>query len=120
MPNDKIVTFFELLKKLTNNGNMQWSVTSDDDIYQSSFSNYSVQISKCPDENGEPDYFITIFDSNGETIEHLQPSDISPPYRKPYLEFSELFEITRRQALGVDQALDDIIKEMKKMEDIPF
>jgi hypothetical protein len=66
-----------------------------------------------------PDYFLTIIDSHGREVEVISNISLRPlsdekdaDGRTPYATFSELYDAARRLALGVDDAIDSLLKKL--------
>jgi hypothetical protein len=110
----------KLLRRLhakTAQGQVQWEGTAKEGMFQSSFPNYVVRISV--DSRGEgsaPDYFLTIRNAAGRVVESTSDVAIDqgmngPPQAFPLMK--ELHDMARRQALGVDKALDSLLSELE-------
>jgi hypothetical protein len=102
------------LRDRTNSGKLVWQETSEDNVYQSSLPNYSIQITTRLgyDENSqspETEYVLRIYDGQSKLIEELDDSTIYKENKHnlqktnvyPYFIMEELFIAARRQALGV-------------------
>jgi hypothetical protein len=64
------------------------------------------------------DYFIEIVNEDGRTIDRfsdvtLEKTDPSPQdHPGHFITMKDLFDVARRKALGVDQALDEILRNL--------
>ena len=96
MAEDKIVRLVRLLLEKTKAGEIKWEETSKLNIFQFSVSNYSLLISR---------QILTVCTREGDIIEEV--NGLEPPHEGVRL--SELFELARRDAMGVEKALDEII-----------
>jgi hypothetical protein len=96
MADDKIVRLVRLLFEKTKAGEIGWEETSNLNIFQCSVSNYSILISR---------QTLTVCDEEGKIIEEV---DGLAPLQEG-VRLSELFELARRQAMGVERALDEIL-----------
>ena len=97
-------------------GQVQWERTANEDVFQSSFPSYVVRVSVEPSSNPEaPDYFLTIRDEHGRVIESTSDVAIlqAIPESKAFTLMKELHDMARRQALGVDKALDSLLSELE-------
>jgi len=71
------------------------------------------------------DFFLEVWDDEGEIVEVISDSDfhsligsdISP---NAYSIMKELFETARRKAMGVESALEKILSELEADENTPF
>ena len=105
---------FELVDKLidaTRNKKLAWEKTASADQYSTSYGGkwtLSVDLAHTRDESDF--YFLTITNAEGEQV--LRIYEANAPLLR------DLFELARRQALKVDEALADLFKEIEG--DIPF
>ena len=122
MPN---ITDAELISKLlqaTEDRRISWEKAEVEDQF---VAKYAVKWTLKVDKSYEPDsphidYWLALFNVRGEEILRVDSSD------EPRLD--RLFELARRRALKVDEALSDLLKEIEtddnrgdvKDEDIPF
>lgn len=110
---DKRYALVKRLRDQTVNGKVEWERTATNGIYQASFPNYSIKISegRSPQSDESPAIYVRIYNSEGTLIESFNdedlPTDTGP--NAPYAIMSQLFEFARRQAMGVDAALDSIM-----------
>lgn len=123
MPYEKIVKFINLLEQRTTNGEVEWQETADEGMFQAAFPGYSVRVFPRTDEDGDTDYVVQIYNETGSLIEEVRVIDIrESPSREAYLkaagQMRSLYEGARRRAMGVDQALDQIIGNLE--EERPF
>jgi hypothetical protein len=111
MADDKIVRLVHLLLERTKAGDIRWEETSSANTFQCSLPNYSVVISQRPlvISSGTvslPTHALTLCNEEGKIIEEL--SDAVPSLLGG-VELRELFEASRRSAMGVEKALDEIL-----------
>jgi hypothetical protein len=102
--NEKTIALIRVLAEKTRNNEIVWEKTSNPDAFQTSFPNYSIVLLE---RLGE--VTLHLANEKGEVIERYSstpaPTDIDHMMH-------ETFELARRKALGVDQALDDILKTL--------
>ena len=96
MADDKIVRLVRLLLEKTKAGEIKWEETSKLNIFQCSLSNYTLLISR---------QTLTVCNEVGDIIEEV---DGQAPLKEG-VRLSELFELARRDAMGVEKALDEIL-----------
>lgn len=81
--------------------------------------NYAVILSEDVLTDDRVDYVVELMNADGRIIDRfsdvtLEGTDPSPGGGHPnhFVRMRELYETARRQAFGVDQALDEILKEL--------
>ncbi len=104
----------ELAKKLvakTDSGTAVWEESGEPEKYITSFPHYSVAIERASIQdnwgNDEHGHTVSLIDKGGKTVEQLY---VQEGERRNPLE--ELHKRARRQAHGVDQALDEILSAL--------
>lgn len=113
---EKILKLVQRLHTKTKDGEIVWEKTGGKDVYQVAFPNYTVKVF-CRPNGGDPtalDYIVSIVDEAGSVIERASDVDISSafPQVKALLMMRELYTLARRQALGVDSALDSLLADL--------
>lgn len=109
MKDEKLVRLARLLYERTKDGDIRWEETALRDTFQCSFPSYSVLISQKSFSglaDPKPMRILKICNEEGKTIEEI--SDAAPPL-SGRIELKELFELARRDAMGVEKALDEIL-----------
>lgn len=114
----KLAMLLDALYDKTNSGAIGWDESAHSNSYETSFPNYSVLLNN--DKSQGRDVFILyIIDANGDVVEEASDADFSEFIGDPYSKMKDMYETARRQAKGVDQALDEILKELDD-SGIPF
>ena len=105
----------------TEAGNVAWEPTASDDVFQVAFPQYSVQISTQPsvEPDAEVDYIMRIFNQQGTLVEEVTDIDVRKSLEGAFQIMREIHDGARRKAMGVDDALTNILSELDK-DDIPF
>lgn len=105
-------------------GTIEWTMDDfEPQVVLARMSNYFVELREGANENGEPLVLVVIRSSDGKSIETFSDEDITgkQPSNDQYLSYwvlmEDLLARARRQASGVDKAIDDILDYL---EDIPF
>lgn len=102
--NDKTIALIRALAEKTGNNEIEWEKTSNPDAFQTSFPNYSIVLLQ-----RVGDISLHLANEKGQVIERYSsthaPTDIDQMMH-------ETFELARRRALGVDEALDDILRTL--------
>ena len=108
---DKDSKFISALISATEQGRVKWELTAVEDEYTTSFrGKFSVLTKKAA-----PDWYgVRVLDpGEREMLEyHGQPNDLS---YDDWTALRNLFDLARRNALAVDEAIDDFIKEIGAM-----
>ena len=113
----------ELITKLlqaTDDGRIMWEKGDVPDRFTAGYAaKWTLTIDKSADpESPYPHYWLSLSNARGEEILKVYSSDEEG--------LDRLFELARRRALKVDEALTDLFKEIEphkndqKDEDIPF
>jgi hypothetical protein len=102
----------------TNQNKVEWKEAARPDSLQVSFPNYTLVLGKRPnqrDRTAAPDYVISIINFSGTTIDSFSDVELDEGAGDQYFEtMAALFDKARRQALGVEQALEEVLKELKQ------
>jgi hypothetical protein len=109
MANDKYAQIVDRLIYKTNQREIEWKEGVYPGAFQVSFPNYSLTLIPREGQDDTTDYIIGIIDSDGHTIDTFSDVDLGGDY---YAKMAELYQNARRQALGVDKALDEILDEL--------
>jgi len=104
------------LKQKTAEGSVSWEATPNKSTFQTSFPKYSVRLAELPGEP-ENDYDIRIYDEGGRLLESASDVAISKSIetltgQESFKAMKELYTMARRQALGVEEALDELLASL--------
>ena len=120
MTEEKLVQLADKIEERSAAGTMRWEQTASNNEFQTTLSSFVIRIVCSPGENGI-DYAIRLTDSNGEELESITDVELSKLTRKisrgvnskgGFEVMESIFKNAKRQALGVDKALDDILSEL--------
>jgi hypothetical protein len=118
MANDKLIRLVQLISQKTESGELKWEETAQENTFQVAFPKYVVQIALIPDEQMYATYSLRILNDRNVVIEEVTPDSLNPYEPKSYEDskriFRELYEAARRQALGVEQALDTLLQKLQE------
>lgn len=114
MNDPKARQLFEQVLQKTNAGRITWAPTANLSEFQTVLpGEFALLISKSfePDSYGNPDEQIamTLRGEDGELLRVTSGNTIS------WSEFSELYELARRRALGVDAKVDKLLGDLARM-----
>ena len=123
----KLADLAYMLYQKTLKGSIDWKEAVEPDVYQASFSDYSIQISLVGSQNtSDSDVNISVINDNGNEIESFSDVDLEQGWLEkynvestPFKIMYETYEIARRSALGTEQAINKILSELKD-DPIPF
>ncbi|HEX7004970.1 MAG TPA: hypothetical protein VF168_12365 [Trueperaceae bacterium] len=121
---DKAILLIRHLVEKTGTSAIQWEETESEGEFQASFSSaYSVRIETRESLSAEDtvDYVVSIFNADGKLVEELSDVDVASAYQRAYNASAfegmrAMYEAARRQAMGVDEALDALISDLSKFE----
>lgn len=122
----KIAQLVNLLSKNTIAGTIIWEETNKTGVFQTSFPDYTVCLFPRQNRNSEDDdIIIQVINSNGELVEEVSDVDLRSHLEDSYPLMKSMYEVARRQVMGVEQAIDSILKELHDPDegfdnDIPF
>jgi hypothetical protein len=104
------------LQKKTAEGKISWERTARTGVFQAAFPNYSVQISRRQnrDDPEAVDYLLRVYDEDGQLIEEAVDTDFSDVQERfsAYTVMADTYSAARKIALGVDKAIDSLLKEL--------
>lgn len=112
---DKLSSLLVELAKRTREGFLKWEPTAVEGVYQVAFPRYTVQICTERNEKGLADYVLSILNSDGVLIERAADPDLSSRVQNASGLMNELHSNARRQALGADQAIENILTDLSKL-----
>ena len=119
----KVAQLVNLLSKNTIVGKITWEETEKTGVFQTSFPDYTVRLfpRQNPNESqGAMDFIVQVINSNGELVEEVSDEDLSDYLEEPYQLMKTMHEISRRQVMGVESAIDSILNTLENPDDIPF
>lgn len=110
----KISQLVKRVHEQTLAGKVPWEESEREDVYQVSFPNYSIRYSSRLNRpnSSDLDYVLTVYNDQGSVVEEVADPDLEDED----LNFvsnevmKETYERARGQALGVEKAIDDILR----------
>jgi hypothetical protein len=103
---DKLIQIAELVYNQTEAGQIQWEKTPDINTFQTSFPSYSILIQESRDT-----IIFKICNEEGQVIEQLSEGQAS---NAGFPNLRDLYVTARRAAMGVEEALDEILKALDR------
>ena len=112
MAYEKLISLANRLYQESAAGRVNWGSSSDENTFQVSFPKYSIVVARIPDEEHDGAEYIVlrILNQDGQIIEELNQGEA---YRENFPNMEELFALARRTAMGVEQALDDLLRNLE-------
>lgn len=112
------VQLVRLLDRLTRNQMVNWAETSDEDVYVVRVGEFMVRLSRDEVVN---QFRISIGDRLGKQIDGFSDEDLPLiDGEGAFTILSQMFAKIKRQQSGADEALDKVIAELERREEIPF
>lgn len=105
----KMANLVVSLLKQTNDGRLHWGQTEKPDVFQAAFPRYSVRMYSRQANQIELDYILQIINDVGDIVEEVADPELREVLDGSYRVMKDLYEAARRSAMGVEQALDDIL-----------
>lgn len=116
MSSMKLVNLARTVKDRTESGRIVWEETGSKDEFDTSFSTYTIRVRKVAIAGSVSSrYGILILDDSGDLIEIASNSQLEKIQPGAGKELEKLFDAARRQAKGVDVAIDTILKELNRI-----
>ena len=119
---DKLHIFVRTLKARTDEGKINWQPTVEEAVYQAAFPNYLVKIWMRPSiyQQQEEDACVAILNKDGSVIEEFDDVTLTGTgFKESFLLMRELYRLARRNAMGLDKALDEILSGLGPAEPEP-
>lgn len=117
----KIVTLIERLSEKTTEGTVKWEESLfANSIYETQVGKHNIFVrERHEEEMSDPDYFLGFYNSAHEEIDSFSDRDLRDVMSSSYKIMRELYRAAKRQALGVNKMVDDVLNELDD-DDIPF
>jgi hypothetical protein len=124
MTDTRYLTLVTLLHRRSREGKIAWQETKEDGVYQATFGNLTLEVRAQSDRDypEAPDYFVRILNDQGRLVEEFSNAELRELNREPsesYQLLQELYTSARRTAMGVEEALHNLLEELKG-DDLPF
>ena len=104
---------FDILYNKTLNNDMKWESTANDSVFQASFKNYTIELHYSDQDSPGLDPILMIIDGKGRIIDTVCASELHGYVENSYNKINQLYYYARRSALKADDALIEILKELK-------
>ncbi len=114
MSYEKIAKVVDSLIVNTELGKIKWKESSLERVgFEYSTQSTTVTITCEEDYNsGQSIVVLKIYNDEGRLVESVNDYELSEFIRQPYISMKNLFETARRQSLGVESILDDLLEQL--------
>lgn len=121
MVEEKILKIVRHLYATTREGNVAWEKTTSRTAFQTAFPGYTVRIwlREGMEQPDAQDVVVAVYDAIGTKLEEATDVDlqkIAPEGAQVYSMMLELYDLARRQALGVEKALDTLLSTLEEQD----
>ena len=120
MHEQKSLELVKALYKRSQAGRLEWKPVDNNQL-RTELGEFTLDLLRVHDQDypDEPDYFLTLVDSQGRDVETISNISLRPLMDQkdedglnPYQLFRLTFEHARRKAFGVDAAVDSVLKKL--------
>ncbi len=120
---EKALALVQNLYVRTSDGDVDWQVTGNERAFQAQLGDFTLRLTRIPDieYQDSPDYELRVLDKSEREVESITNRSLRPVMDRstpeglnPYSLLDRTFEMARRQALGVDQAMDTLLQSLTK------
>lgn len=101
----RLKELLEALYQQTKQGNISWQETSSSNTFAVVLKGYAVTIESSMSLTGT----LTLRDEQGREIERSSVTFNNSEWQR----FEELYKVARRQARRIDEAVDEVLKQLK-------
>jgi hypothetical protein len=111
---DRLAKLVPRIHEKSQRGEIPWQKSADG-RFESSFPGYTVEVySRISDEVSW--WGIRIYNEEGDIVEDVDDTDLTQNVRgQPWEKImKEIYEMARRKALRIDQAIDELISELER------
>lgn len=125
MPYEKMARLVARLAARTEDGSVNWEETAVTGQFQLAFPNYSVLVLLQESKGqiaGALDVVLRVCNTAGDVVEEVADPDLEDILENPYQDMLELYQLARRSAMGVEDALNSILSALEDEDDdkVPF
>jgi hypothetical protein len=107
---EKLITFTHRIFEKTKNGELRWEATANSNVFAVAFPKYSVSLERVPETDDTRGFIVLrISNDRGQTVEEFSSWQAS---RSGFEDMAELFDRARRIAMGLNEALDELLRDL--------
>jgi hypothetical protein len=120
MTDHKLLALVQKVEAKTSSGELRWEATTVENLFQATLSTSILQISETASPFAPaPDFMLTILSKDGIHLESISDEALTKLSNEAELEagyaykiMGSIFREAKRQSLGVDKAINDILSEL--------
>ena len=115
MTKNRLATLVRLLYERTQEGGVFWENVEDHGVFEAAFEEYALRVSQRPnpvDNLAQDDFFISVCDRTGTLLDEFDYLAIEADLADAYERMKDIYQMARRNALGVDHAVEHIIAHL--------
>lgn len=114
MISKKIYWLLRRLFHMTQENKLEWGETGREGVYQIAVDEYTIRIAeeRGEDPKSPPRYVLSICNAKGAVLEQITGGDMTEHLHNSGEYLGDLYQRARRIAMGVETALDRIIKQL--------
>lgn len=135
MSSEKMARLVDTLIVNTELGKIQWTDSSlEENAFEFSNTESTITVSLFNQGNRNEGVILKIYNDEGKEVDSVSDDELNDFILQPYYNMKKLFDVARRQALGVENILDSLLGtlppvpkeysliEQKKLKDdeVPF
>ena len=115
--NEKAKALVERVIAKTKDRALRWERTAEDAMFMTVLGSYTLTFFKTK-RAGDDVYSLALHDGEGNIIDSFDDETFEHPsaaskQNSMYRRLEQAYGLARRQAMGVDQALDDVLKQLE-------
>lgn len=110
--NSKYATLAQRLVARQAKGRLDWKETEADGLFQVSFPDYSIRISLQENRYGNDYAVVSIYNEEGTELDTFSSLNLQDEWPDANEQLVQLYQSARRAALGVDKAIDSLLREL--------
>lgn len=109
------------LRIATDSKKISWDRTAVESAFITSLGIHVILLEKQEDDSSNK-YTVKLQDQSGELVDEFDDEDLDAGLfdNEHYAKLSNLYLKIRRQISGADSAIDDVLVELDKLDEIPF
>lgn len=112
---DRLALLVRLLEEKTQQSTVFWEATGQEGKYRAAFGTFAVTVHKrlqAMDEKAQEDVVVGIEGEEGKQLDAFTDLEIESSLSDAYERMVRIYQLARRQALGVDEAIESIIAQL--------
>lgn len=108
----KYATLAQRLVARQAKGRLDWKETETEGLFQVSFPDYSIRIQLQENPYGRDYAVVSIYNDEGTELDTFTSLALQDEWPDANEQLVQLYQFARRAALGVDKAIDSLLREL--------